>query len=423
MPTRDNPLPMLDGPFQAGITDPQWSVSPPTSITSPEERDRYLLERAGRIDPQEFLTVLTADLAISSRRELTDVLTILSSFARVQMTRRPDKTHIPILRRIPDTWRVTVTIGFGSSLFMTTTGDDRFGLYRHRPKWLRPMPPYVGDVFEPSKSATDLIFLIASDHSYVNVSIARALCEGNWGNIGSKERRLIVKSLDQGFARPDRREFLRFDDGIDNLSNLHDEELNRFVYVHTHDGEPASAENGTYLVWRKIRENLPLWEVFSETEQEKMIGRKKETGAPLSRVTIGHGGMTPVYPNHTDVRDGPLTAHIRKVQPRRAGEDLFKIADLDRRFLRRNYPYFEGLETTGRISCGLLFLAFMRDLRKQFEWSAQMWQTNPDFPLPGTGIDALYGRGVLSNVRGGYYFCPASLGRSETDFVGMNMFQ
>lgn len=423
MPTLNNPRPILSGPFQAGITDPQWPVAPPATVTGQAQRAQYEIERAGRVDPQEFLTVVTANLVVADQRELIEVLKILSSFARVQMTRKPDTTHIPILRNIPDTWRVTVTLGFGSSLFMTASGDDRFGVRRHKPKWLRPMPHYTGDSFESSTAAADLIVMISSDHSYVNISIARALCEGNWGKTGTKEERLLVKTVDHGFARPDRREFLRFDDGIDNLSNFRDLELDKFVYVSRADGEPEWAVNGSYLVWRKIRENLPFWEAFAEREQEQMIGRKKDTGAPLSRDVTGPGGMTPVYPDPADARDGALTAHIRKVQPRRPGVDLLGIADLDRRFLRRGYPYFDGIDATGRVSCGLLFLAFMHDLRRQFEWAAQMWQTNPDFPVRGTGIDALYGRGVLSNVTGGYFFCPPAAGPAETDFIGMGMFK
>ncbi len=204
-------------------------------------------------------------------------------------------------------------------------------------------------------------------------------------------------------------------------------ELDRFVYVNSRDGEPPWAANGCYLAWRKIRENLPLWESINTSNQEQMIGRSKATGLPVSRQTTGDVSpetgkpMTPIYSGPQDTRDGALTAHIRKVQPRREGADLMGVEDLQRRFLRRGYPYFEGLDSFGQVSCGLLFLGFMRNLRKQFEWPVQNWQTNPDFPVPGTGIDALYGSGVLSNVDGGYYFCPAAA-TSPDDFVGSGLF-
>lgn len=416
------PSPILDGPYQPGITDPQWPVSPPEPIEGDSAaKARYEFERAGRVDPQNFLTVLTGDVVVRDREDLKDMLGSLSDFARAQMLRKPDRNHIPILRELPDSWRLTITIGFGASIFLTAEGDDRFGLRHNKPKWLRTMPKVTGDQFEPSQVATDLIFLISSDHPYVNVSMARALSQGNWGNAGTKESRLVVRSLDQGFSRPDRREFLRFDDGIDNLSNLRDSELDRFVYVTSREGEPAWAENGSYLVFRKIQENLPHWEKFSEVAQEQMIGREKASGCPLSRQSTGPANMTPVYSSPYQKMDGPLTAHIRKVQPRREGLDMMGIGDLERRFLRRGYPYFDGIDEKGSVNCGLLFLAFMRDLRKQFEWPVNNWQLNPDFPLPGVGIDALYGRGILSNIAGGYYFCPGTQ-RSNSNWLGAAMF-
>ena len=415
------PNPTLDGPFQPGITDPQWPVTAPSTLDDEPSRERYLFERAGRIAPQNFLTVVTANVNVQTSGALRDLLKSLTSFGRAQMTRHPDDNHIPILLEMPKTWRVTVTIGLGSPLFMSAMGDDRFGLRQQKPKWLRTMPKVTGDAYEPADAATDLVFIIASDHPYVNVSIARALCQGNWGKTGVKETRLVVRTVDQGFSRPDRREFLRFDDGIDNLSNARNQELDRFVYVALQDGEPEWAVGGSYLVWRKIRENLPFWEAFATPEQEKMIGREKGSGKPLSRQASGLSNMTPVYPNPHDANDGPLNAHIRKVQPRRPGVDLFGVADLERRFLRRGYPYFEGLDATGSVSCGLLFMAFMRDLRKQFEWPVQNWQTNPDFPGPGTGIDVMYGKGVLTNISGGYYFCPPAPTGID-DFWGAALF-
>jgi deferrochelatase/peroxidase EfeB len=414
------PNPILDGPHQPGITDPQWPIQPPIPLND-EDQQRYAFERAGRIDPQSFLTVVTANLRVGTRPELQDVLNGLSSFARAHMLRRPDNNHIPVLRSMPDTWRVTVTIGLGASVFMSADGDDRFGLRHAKPRWLRRIPRVAGDDFDPEDHATDLIFLISSDHPYVNVSIARALCQGNWGAAGLKETRIVVTSINEGFARPDRREFLRFDDGIDNLSNARNGELDRFVYIHSEDGEPDSAIGGTYLAYRKIRENLPRWEAQPESEQEKMVGRRKATGEPLSRRGTGVNGMTPVYPDPKDARDGPLESHIRKVQPRRNDSDFLGVHDLDRRFLRRGYPFFDNLDAQGQVQSGLLFLAFARNLRKQFEWPVLNWQTNPDFPVPGTGIDALYESRVLTNIAGGYYFCPRA--PLENEYVGLDMFR
>lgn len=410
-PSLSKPLPMLSGPFQPGIVDPQWPISPPGGA----DAERYSLERAGRVSPQSFLTLLGVDIAVSRRQDLAVVLRSTSDFARREMVRSPVKWNLPVGEGGPATYRVTMTIGLGPSLFLTPQGDDRFQLNQARPRWLKTMPAVPGDEYIPETEATDLLIVIASDHPYVNVAIARSLVHGY------VDKRLLVKRIEQGFSRPDKREFLRFDDGIDNLSNANDHELDRFVFVQNGDDEPGWCVNGSYLAWRKIRENLPIWEAMSETNQEETVGRNKRSGRPLSRVHTGTGNMTPVYLNPTDPADGPLAAHIRKVQPRRPGTDLLGTSDLERRFLRRAYPFFDGLDSAHSVRCGLLFMAYMRNLRKQFEWPVQMWQTNPDFPLPGTGIDALYAKQILSNVAGGYYFCPPA--PLESEFVGSGMFR
>lgn len=64
----------------------------------------------------------------------------------------------------------------------------------------------------------------------------------------------------------------------------------------------------------------------------------------------------------------------------------------------------------------------MSALRKQFEWPVQSWQTDPDFPSPGTGIDVMFSSGVLSNISGGYYFCPPAVNGAE-DFLAYAIFR
>jgi deferrochelatase/peroxidase EfeB len=416
-------MPDLDGPHQPGITDPQWPPEPPAQAAI-SARD-YAIEYAGRVDRQHFMALAVADLVgVSDRGALIEVLRAVSKEVDSQMRKRPSEEHLPPLALLPDSYRVTITVGFGWKLFRDAQGDDRFGIDGQRPRQLKPMPRLPGDAagLAPDEQAGDLTFVVSSDHPYINVAIVRALAHGY------VHAALRVKQIEQGFGRPDKREFLRFDDGIENLSNSTPErDLDRLVYVQAGDDEPPWCVGGSYLVYRKIRENLPVWEhldpnpVVREKLQEQMIGREKKSGLPLSRERTGPGKLTPVYPDPADDADGRLNAHIRKVQPRRPGPDMFGGSDLDRRFLRRPYPYFEGLDASGLVSCGLHFLAYMRSLRKQFEWVAQMWQMNPDFPVPGTGIDALYARGIFATVGGGYYFCPPAA-RGKDAFLGAGMF-
>ncbi|UOQ75254.1 Dyp-type peroxidase [Hymenobacter cellulosilyticus] len=248
----EKPQPRLDGPFQPGITDPQWPIEPPAGV----DAARYEVERAGRINPQRFLTVVAADVQAPDRGALEQVLRNLTRFARYEMARHPVNNHVPVLEYLPPNYRVTVTVALGASLFATAHGDDRFQLAAFRPHWLKTMPRVTGDAYEPAEHMTDFLFVIASDHPYVNMAIARSLIHGY------VDKRLVIRRVEQGFSRPDKRELLRFDDGVDNLSNARELELDRHVYIQAQDEEPAWCRNGTYLAWRKIRENLPVWEAF-----------------------------------------------------------------------------------------------------------------------------------------------------------------
>ncbi len=427
------PLPGATGPHQSGITDPQWPIATPRGIEDAALYDDY----RGRIDKQDHMTLLFAQVHARDRQELADLLKMITEVAKENMEKEASLQHLRPLDHmdVPKSYRVTVTVGFGSTLFLDKTGFDRYGISGRKPLDLKIMPRFPKDAeeFSPEQQASDLVFLIASDHQYVNVAVARDFTEHfnrrfRAAHPPAGERDLLeVVHMEHGFGRPDKREFLRFDDGIDNLRPGEGEEMDHLVYIDFANHEPDWCLGGTYMVYRKIQENLPTWEHDMaaahggrdlEAMQEAMIGRQKKTGEPLSRECAGLDGMTPVYPDHTDPADGALNAHIRKVQPRRDALDLFGIHDLERRFLRRPYPFFDGLAGSDQGKTGLQFIAFMESIQKQFEHVTNMWQMNPDFPVPGTGLDALYAHDILSTVGGGYYFCPPD----NTEFLGSSLF-
>jgi deferrochelatase/peroxidase EfeB len=455
------PEPLFGRPYQNGITDPMWPYEYPGSIDH-EERAKFLKEQAdegrldhapthafatikpkelyateyaGRVARQDFQSIVRIDVLARSRDELIDVLKKISAIVIKETQKRTSTDHLRAFDPIPDSYRVTITVGFGASLFVDATGSDRFGIAARKPRFLKTMPSFPGDAPElnPEESAADLVLVVSSDHPYVNISIVRYFAEFfnkefcREHHPGDEEYRVLkFRGVEEGFGRKDKREYLRFDDGIENLQ-IDPDQLRRLVYVDPTDNEPRWCVNGSYLVYRKIREDMPEWEKIGDPHdkrqmkhlverQERMIGRHKESGLPLNQKTL-----TPVFPDPTDDSRGPLNAHIRKVQPRRPTPDLFGLDDLERRFLRRPYPFFNGLDENGRARNGLQFLAFMKSIQQQFEHVVNMWQMNPDFPVKGTGVDALYANGILSTIDGGYYFCPPGL-KNEADYFGSGIF-
>ena len=107
---------------------------------------------------------------------------------------------------------------------------------------------------------------------------------------------------------------------------------------------------GTYLVVRRINMTIETWDRQPLSEQERVFGRTKAEGAPLS------GGTEFSQPDFELMGRGdePLVAtdaHVRMVHP-----DNNRGA----RMLRRGYNFVDGSNGLGRMDAGLFFLAFVR---------------------------------------------------------------
>lgn len=385
------PLPSYNGPNQPGITDPVWPSEPPAGV----DPDVYKQQYAGQLERQRHLHIVTANVAVQTRAGLLSLLESLTKSVRHQMLKKPPvRDH----RRHDESVisrRVTVTVGFGATLFTTAQGDDRFGLAGRKPASLKIMPPSEGDdtLFKPRDHGADLIILVASDDVYVNEYIFGLFY------YGKVHPGISVKQVERGYARPDSREPSGFEDGISNpraLSPL-DDPMRRAVYVHEGDSEPAWCVGGSYLGYRKVRRRMARFFQLPIHEREAVFGVHRNSGKRLPA--------------------SPHTAHAQKMNPDRPHPDLFGRMDKSRRFLRRPYFFNDGLDAHGDEVRGLHHLSFARDLVTQYEWPVLMWEMNRDFPAPGAGLDALYGLGGASNIGGGYYFVPRNP-RSDNEHFG-----
>lgn len=380
------PLPIYNGPYQPGITDPSWPAQPPVNVGNDQE---YFGLYAGQIDRQRHLHIITANVTVETPRALGDLLSRLTDFARHQMRKPPVRDSLRPLDPPVKSNRLTIGIGFGFTLFTTIQGDDRFGLSAKRPISLKVMPQIDGDEnFKPGRYATDLIFLVASDNFYVNEYVFGKLY------YATDFPGLSVKNVEKGYARPDGREPSGFEDGITNPKLGGRDSLESYVYVGSNDNEPEWCVNGTYLAYRKVVRRLRQFFHFKKSDQEKIFGVDKHSGIRKP--------------------DPKPNSHGSKMNPRRGDHlDLFDCQDEERRFLRRPYFFNDGIDSTGEEIRGVHHLSFSRNLIKQYEWPVQMWQTNPNFPTPGSGNDALYGPGGAANIAGGYYFFPPSPNESR----------
>jgi deferrochelatase/peroxidase EfeB len=247
--------------------------------------------------------------------------------------------------------RLTVTVGFGPALF-----DERFGLAAHRPAALTPLPALPGDELQPERSGGDLCVQACADDPQVAFHVirnfarlARGTAVMRWSQLGFGR----TSSTSTTQATP--RNLMGFKDGTRNIKAESADEMNRFVWVGAETEQPW-LKGGSYLVARRIRMLIESWDTDYLADQEKVFGRVKTSGAPL---TGTHEFDTP---DLTAKKDGApvidLNAHIRLAAPASNGGQMI---------LRRGYSYTDGIDPrTGLLDAGLFFIAYQKDPRRQF---------------------------------------------------------
>ncbi|MFJ7154576.1 iron uptake transporter deferrochelatase/peroxidase subunit [Streptomyces sp. NPDC101118] len=243
--------------------------------------------------------------------------------------------------------RLTVTIGFGASLF----AKGRFGLEGKRPEALVDLELFPGDNLDPARSNGDLCIQACADDPQVAVHAIRQFARIGFGKV-------VVRWSQLGFGKtssttPEEqtpRNMMGFKDGTRNISGTDTAALEKHVWVAPKDvpGESAWLAGGSYLVARRIRMNIEIWDRTPLQEQEDIFGRDKAEGAPVGK---------------SKERDEPFLkamkpeAHVRLAHP-----DSNNGATI----LRRGYSFTDGTDGLGRLDAGLFFLAYQRDVRKGF---------------------------------------------------------
>jgi deferrochelatase/peroxidase EfeB len=242
--------------------------------------------------------------------------------------------------------RLTVTFGFGPSLF----DKPGLGLRGRRPAALQPLPPLPADELNPAESGGDICVQACSDDPQVAFHAIRNLARIGRGTVAMRWSQLgFGRTASTSRSQDTPRNLMGMKDGTANIRAEDGEAMERFVWV---GGEgPAWMQGGSYLVARRIRMLLEVWDRAPLQDQERTIGRHKYSGAPLG----GHDEFEPLPLD--ELRNGhptiPVDAHVR----------LASAEENDgTRILRRGYSFTDGVdESLGELEAGLFFISFQRN--------------------------------------------------------------
>ncbi|WP_097865542.1 iron uptake transporter deferrochelatase/peroxidase subunit [Streptomyces sp. rh34] len=241
---------------------------------------------------------------------------------------------------------LTVTFGFGRTFFART------GLTARLPAALDPLPAFSADALDAERSNGDLWAQIGADDALVAFHALRALQKEAVGTARVRWQMNGFNRTPGATARPmTARNLMGQIDGTGNPKR-DDEDFDRRVFVPASPGKPQEwMEGGSYAVVRRIRMLLDDWEKLPVERQERVIGRRKADGAPLS-------GGTETTEMDLDKAgpDGrlviPDNAHARISSPEKNGGAAM---------LRRPFSYHDGIAEDGTPDAGLLFICWQAD--------------------------------------------------------------
>lgn len=235
---------------------------------------------------------------------------------------------------------LTFTVGIGYSLLAKLGMTDRW------PTTINEIPAYSIDRLEPHWSGGDIVVQVCANDSLALTHAVREIVRG-------AKPFVTPIWMQQGFnphagVNPGKtaRNIMGQVDGSGN-PKLGSPEFANTVWVQNSNEEWFIG--GSTLVLRRIRMGLDTWESLPPEIQEKVIGRKRSNGAPLT------GKVETDLPDLLAEKDGqpviPADAHIRR-------------ATTPRNIFRRVYNYDAGLLADGTQDVGLLFATYQADPRQ-----------------------------------------------------------
>ena len=384
------------GGSDAGDAEPPAGGRPHAATLVPFRVDR----QAGVIAPAAAGGVAAGlDVRVADRGTLIDLLRVVTTEIEMVMDggayERRSGGFPPldtgILGPVPGPTGTSVIVGFGPSLF-----DARYGLADARPDELVPMPHFANDfLVDEARSHGDLSLVVQADTQDAANHALRQVLRRTRGDLRPRWLRegfnTLERSATPGTAAA--RNLMGFKDGTSNPDISDTAAMDRHVWIQPDDGQPAWAAGGTFQAIRVIRMMVEFWDRTRLNEQEALIGRHRDSGAPL-----GSERETDV-----PVFGDELTSHIARANPRTPGSTRNLM-------LRRPFSYVGGVDENSQLDQGLIFTCYQRSLEAGF----MTVQTR----LDGEALEE-----YIRPLGGGFFIVPPGPGSGDDGYLGQSLLE
>ncbi|WP_203861759.1 Dyp-type peroxidase [Plantactinospora mayteni] len=330
------------GPSAPVVADPAGATAVGTDVEPFHGR-----RQAGiATDPQAHAAFVAFSLhSGTDRAALGRLMRLLTDdAARLTQGRAPLADTEPELAVLPA--RLTITFGFGPGLYVAAGRDER------RPASVAELPAFEIDRLRPAWSGGDLLLQICADdpltvtHAQrMLVKDARPFASVRWVQRGFRRSRGA-----QAAAHTQRNVLGQ----LDGTANPWPDSAAFEQAVWIADG-PDWLRDGSTLVLRRIRAELETWDRLGRADKELAVGRRLDTGAPLS------GQREHDEPDFSALNEGglPVIPDFAHMTRARVSDDRLKI-------LRRPYNYDGVPDAAGRADSGLIFAAYQADIDRQY---------------------------------------------------------
>lgn len=320
---------VLAGTAAAVGTTAVWSQR--QEQPAPDEAVSFYGEhQAGIATPaQKRVEVIALDLRSPTPEAMIAVFQAWTALAAGGWSQTPDADLLATPARLTATW------GIGPGFL------PALGMRRLQPEGLAELPGFSKDQLQKRWTGGDVFLQVGADDAVVAATAARHM-------VAAANPALTVRWWQRGFSSDTRRNLMGQVDGTANLA-VADPRFAQTVW--SADTQPEWLRGGSYVVVRRIRMLLDEWNALSVPEQEAVIGRFKDSGAPLTgTVETDPVDLSAQGPGLELVI--PADAHARLANPENTR---------GARIQRRGFSYDDGAD-----GAGLLFMAWQADPRTGF---------------------------------------------------------